>query len=470
MSAAPVRGPGRDEDPARHPRDWPDDASAPASESADWVPLPASSLDWMDDAEWAARCASSEDEDEPIDPGLEDPLPDWETLDAVIAEAREIAEAEARDVAHAARMVFDGGWGAVGAAPGRRGPGQPGSSKSFPGQTASPSAGFGSGMALDVAPPGLALLGFLATAAGDDDCYPGACDDEIVGVICAWDRMAAYVAARKLAAVAEFGRRRPAEGCEPKGPARMPEAWDESATKELAWALAESQCAAEGLAWLAHDLETKLPGTKAALRSGDINQGKAGMIAKATQFLDEKEAKATEDKVLGRAGRLTPPGLRAAAARAAMEVAPKKARKRREEGAKLTRVERWAEDTGNAALAGRELPPAAALAADQRITAWARQLRAAGLDGDMDVLRAKAYLDFLLGMDSRPVVAAGGSAGQDDHDPPGDPAAGGSGPHGPHGPDGSPADTGDWPAGPADVGDWPAGPAGVEDWPGGLSD
>ena len=56
------------------------------------------------------------------------------------------------------------------------------------------------------------------------------------------------------------------------------------------------------------------------------------------------------------------------------------------------------------------------LAADQRITAWARQLRAAGLDGDMDVLRARAYLDLLLGKDSRPRQDGGG--GQDGPDQP----------------------------------------------------
>ena len=106
--------------------------------------------------------------------------------------------------------------------------------------------------------------------------------------------------------------------------------------------------------------------------------------------------------VLGRAGRLTPGGLRAAIARAVIDVAPDKARKRREEAARDARVQRWAEDSGNAALMGRELPPAEVLAADQRITAWARQLRAAGLDGDLDVLRARAYLDLLLGKDSRP--------------------------------------------------------------------
>ena len=99
--------------------------------------------------------------------------------------------------------------------------------------------------------------------------------------------------------------------------------------------------------------------------------------------------------MLGRAGRLTPGGLRAAIARAVMQVAPDAARKRREEAAKDARVERWAEDSGNAALTGRELPPAEVLAADQRVTWWAQELRKAGLDGTMDELRARAYLDLL---------------------------------------------------------------------------
>jgi hypothetical protein len=85
-----------------------------------------------------------------------------------------------------------------------------------------------------------------------------------------------------------------------------------------------------------------------------------------------------------------------------MEVAPGKARQRRERAAKDARVERWIEDSGNAALMGCELPPDEVLAADQRITAWAHELKKAGLDGGMDQLRARAYLDLLLGKDSRP--------------------------------------------------------------------
>ena len=86
---------------------------------------------------------------------------------------------------------------------------------------------------------------------------------------------------------------------------------------------------------------------------------------------------------------------------------------------------------------GRELPPAEVLAADQRITAWARQLRDAGLEGSMDELRARAYLDILLDKDSRPRQdAADGGPGRRDglegsRDGPND---GGPGPASPGGP------------------------------------
>ncbi len=423
----------------------------------------------MDDEEWAASVAAGVDEEEPADPELEDDPPDWEGLAAVTAEAREISAAEARDRVYAARMAFDGGFGPVSVVPGPRGPGQAGSSASFPGEHAGPAAGFGCGRPLDAAPGCIALAEFAGAVAGEDDRYPGASDDEIVGVICAWDRVEAHAAARKLAAVAEFIRRRPAaapaedpgKGSQADGPQKTaqeyhpkdgvkggptpaagmpPQGWDEFAVKELAWALAESQGAAEGLMAVAYQLEAQLPGTRAALREGRIRLSKAVIIAGAAQFLDAEEAAAAEGMVLGRAGRLTPPGLRAAIGRAVMEVAPEKARRRREEAAKLARVERWAEDTGNAGLAGRELPPAKALAADQRITAWAKELRAAGLDGDLDVLRSQAYLDILLGMDSRPAAPDGAAT-------PGDPADGCEpGPFGPpadlFGPFGPPAGPG----------------------------
>jgi hypothetical protein len=216
-----------------------------------------------------------------------------------------------------------------------------------------------------------------------------------------------------------------------QGPAQMPDGWDEFTSRELGAVLGVSPGDAEAMLGLARDLEIYLPGTKAAFRSGILSQGKAQIIAAATAVLDPAEARAAEAMVLDRAGSLTPAQLRAAINRAVMDVAPAKAKKRREHMAKRTRVERWVEDSGNAGLAGRELPPAEVLAADQRVSAWAEQLRKAGLEGGMDALRARAYLDILLGIDSRPLGAGPDGTPSQTTDGPGD---GGSGPAGAHPP------------------------------------
>ena len=273
---------------------------------------------------------------------------------------------------------------------GRRGPGQPGSARVFPGESASPAASFGPGMALDVLPGSAGLAVAADAAAEGDDGYAGVSEGELIGVVCAWDRVEAHAAARKLAAIAELGRRNPSPEDE------------EFTADELANALGESRTRACALLGTADHLDTHLPGTRAALDDGTLSMSKAQIIANATGLLDPDEARAAEAEVLDRAARLTPGGLRAAIARAVMEVAPKKAKERREQAAKDARVERWIEDSGNAALMGCELPPAEVLAADQRITAWAKELGRAGLEGDMDQLRARAYLDLLLAKDSRP--------------------------------------------------------------------
>src|SRR5689334_8659783 len=85
---------------------------------------------------------------------------------------------------------------------GRRGPGQPGSTRVFPGQSSSPAAGFGPGMPLDVLPGCAGLAVALDAAGGEDGRFAGVSEAELVGVVCAWDRVEAHAAARKLAAVA----------------------------------------------------------------------------------------------------------------------------------------------------------------------------------------------------------------------------------------------------------------------------
>jgi hypothetical protein len=315
------------------------------------------------------------------------------------------------------------------ASTGRRGPGQAGSARVFPGMSDSRAAGFGTGMAWDVM-PGCAQLAVAADAAvdggGAGDSFHGVADHELVGVVCAWDRLEAHAAARKLAAIAEVFRRNPEDGFEPE-PGQMPAVVHEFTLNQLAFTLGESRAAADWLLTVAWHLATRLAATLEALRDGVITRGKAELIVRLTLYLSDEEAKAVEAKILGRAGQLTPGGLRSALARAVMEVAPKTAKQRRQTAAKAARVERWAEDSGNAALMGRELPPDEVLACDQRICWWAGELRKAGLEGGMDELRARAFLDLVLGKDSRPRPdsTAAPAAGSDSHGS--DSAAGDSG-------------------------------------------
>ena len=381
-------------------------------QSPDWP-------EWMDDAHAADEDPGDLEEYEDPDNAPPSGLDDGQ-LAALLAEAREVTADRARAAEAAARRGQTAVLAALEAVSGgRRGPGMPGSARSFPGEYPSPAAGFAAGKPLDVA-PGCAALGLFAEeAAGDDDRYAGASDDELAGVICALDRAEAAIAAGKHAAVAELIRRRAAPGCALEGPAQMPAGWEEFTPRELGAILGVSAGDAEEILGLARTLEVHLPGTKAAFRAGILSQDKAAIIAWATALLDPAEARAAEALVLDRAGSLTPAQLRAAIRRAVMEVNPDKATQRREHMARRTRVERWAEDSGNAGLAGRELPPAEVLAADQRVTAWARELRKAGLDGTMDQLRARAYLDILLGIDSRPLGSSpGGDAGPGSHEPP----------------------------------------------------
>jgi hypothetical protein len=285
----------------------------------------------------------------------------------------------------------------------RRGPGQPGSVRRAPDASPGPSGAFATGHTLDVAPGGAALLGLAESVAGPDDSFPGTTDDELTGIICALDRSEAAASALKHAAVAELARRRPSADREPV--LAEERAWDEFTGTELSCALADTRWAAELMLGLADTLATKLPGTYAAFRAGELRESKVAIIARAVAVLTPAEARQAEARVLSRAGRLTPGGLQAAIRQAVIAVAPAKEKERRERAARTARVERWAEDSGNAALAGRELPPADVLAADQRISWWARQLRQAGLEGDMDYLRAVAYADILLSRDSRQSLA-----------------------------------------------------------------
>ena len=245
---------------------------------------------------------SADDPDEP----WWDHEEDWEEeydYAEVLTDCDEAAEDRAHAAQAAARTGTTAALAAIAATAGCRGPGQPGSGEVFPGEHPGPAAQFASGMLFDTMPGGPELARFADQAS---DGFAGVSDDELLGIVCAWDRVQAHAAARKYAAVAELIRRRPAAGWPVDETTQMPQVWDEFTPSELSAVLAESKGATAGLLGLAHDLEVKLPGTKAAFGDGIVSEEKAAIIARATAELDADEARAAEALVLDRAGRLTP--------------------------------------------------------------------------------------------------------------------------------------------------------------------
>jgi hypothetical protein len=204
MQSEPVPAdPGRGEDPAAG-------VPEPAADDAPWEPVVTRPDPMSEEEQWALLDAVT-DQDAPWwleegdpDPQDDDPPPEDYDLAQVIAECRQISADQARAAANAAWLGAAGALGAIGAA--RRGPGQPGSARRFAGEYRSRAAQFATGMLLDVMPGRPELAGFAAEAAGPDDSFDGASDDEVLGVLCAWDRLEAHMAARKHAAVAELIR------------------------------------------------------------------------------------------------------------------------------------------------------------------------------------------------------------------------------------------------------------------------
>src|SRR6516225_9863356 len=120
-------------------------------------PGPDEDLAWLDrDPEREVWLDRARGHDEPPEPGEEE-YGEFEPLTP--EELAEIRQAAADELL-AVRAATTG----------RRGPGQPGSARIFPGESASPAAGFGPGMPLDVL-PGCAGLAVAADAACEDDSF-----------------------------------------------------------------------------------------------------------------------------------------------------------------------------------------------------------------------------------------------------------------------------------------------------------
>ena len=448
MSPEPAPGTGRDDDPVPH---------APVPGRIWLAGVGMVTPDWMDDADWQRACAAPVDEDSLTDEDLEffsdpdcGPPPESADMPFEVLAAQVDADG-AEDAAATARMIELGVC--------REGYAHRPGNRRVVGASAGPAASFAQGAPFDTWPPdpllseraddasGPVLRDHADDASGPDRAFAGVNDDELMGLIGARQRLECRAAWELLAAVAEFTRRRPEPGCQQKLPGRMPAAWNDHADGELAVQLRLSRQAAANLIWLAHALTAKLPRTSAALRDGVIDLAKARIIALLCNLLTPAEARAAEAILFGDpgVGEMTWGMIRDRIAQAVIKVNPKAAARRREAAARTRRVEVLPEDSGNAMIAGRELPPAAVLAASENLNLRARELRAAGVPGGMDELRVLAYLEMLGALDP-----LDGAAADQDRGAPGDGGAACDG--------GAPGPAGGGPAGNGDR-DGPSGGA-----------
>jgi Domain of unknown function (DUF222) len=243
------------------------------------------------------------------------------------------------------------------------------------------------------APPGagpeLARLVADASPAGLDD-------DALIDAIAAWERLAGWVAAGQLSAIAEFAQRRPSQGAGgDSGHPGLP-AVSEFAVDELAAVLRLSRAAAAMRLQLAVELAERLPGTAAALRAGELDVPRARAVVEATSPLEPQVAAAVEARVLPRAGRQTVGQLRGSLARAVLVADSAGVEERHERARAKRRVIVTPLPDGMAELWAL-LPAEGAATVRAALDDAARRPAAPGDNRTADARRADALVDLAAG-------------------------------------------------------------------------
>ena len=129
---------------------------------------------------------------------------------------------------------------------------------------------------------------------------PGADDDELAGLLQAWAAIESWAAGAKLGVIREMMRRDgpPSPGSDHGD---LPETWSASLRYELAGALACSTQSAESAAWLAWELQARLPGIGARLEDGTLTQAKARAVTETFGQLMDADAATAEALIIGSA-------------------------------------------------------------------------------------------------------------------------------------------------------------------------
>jgi hypothetical protein len=281
-----------------------------------------------------------------------------------------------------------------------------------------PSArGFAGGGACDTMEPGpdLARMVDVTVASG----YAKLGESELVGVLCAWQRLISWAQAGQADALIALTERRKRQSAELERPNLF-----EHLDDEVAAALRLTGLSADRLLSTAAGL-ARLSDVHGALGRGEIDLPRASLFVEQLAGLPDGTARDIVTLLLGRARDMTTGQLRAALARAVLAADPQAAERRKDAGHKEAAVQVWTEPSGNAALVGRELRPSEVVTANERLSALARWLQSCGAEGSMDQLRAAVFMALLTGSSlqslvpsprecaSRPTTAASPAAASD---------------------------------------------------------
>jgi hypothetical protein len=272
-------------------------------------------------------------------------------------------------------------------------------------------AGFARDGEFDTCPPSAGLAVALEAAAGAGWRCPGASHDELLGLLRQWQAVEAWAAAGRLGVLRALIRQddEPLPGGAYRGD--LPEGWSKSLTHEVALALSVPAGSAERQMWLAFDLHARLPGIGALLAAGQLTFPVAKAVAEPFQLLTDQDAAAAEAMILPELPGKTYGQAQQLAVRAAVTVDPDAAARRRQDAERnRARVQLFREESGAAALSGRDLPTDQTLAAHASVCTRAAQYQQSGVFPDetrMDQYRAAAYLDLLNNITAEDRITAG---------------------------------------------------------------
>lgn len=229
-------------------------------------------------------------------------------------------------------------------------------------------------------------------------------DHDLVEVVAAWQRMAAWAAAGAARAAAALADR---PSMNPRWPDAAGDVSEPNvAGEELAMRLGCSRRQARALVRHGQAFESALAWTGDALARGEIDATKARIVADALAEVPVPVALAVQERVLDGAARRTPTQLARDVARALVEVDPDAAAERYASAERGRRVDAPRVLPNGMAGVWAVLPATSAVRLDSALGSLARSARTAGDPRTLDQLRADLLVDLTVGTVEGSVAAA----------------------------------------------------------------